>query len=99
MLPEKVSGDPRRSISRQADYFFFLAAFFLVAFFLVAFLAFFFAAMSTTPLSFVRVRATRAPPPKNVNNMNYLFFEMQIGLDIQKAPKMAMCKKAPFYKA
>jgi hypothetical protein len=39
-----------------------------------------------------------SPPPKNVNNMNYLHFELQIRLDIEKGPKMAMCKKPPFYK-
>jgi len=38
------------------------------------------------------------PPPKNINNMNYLHFEMQIGLDIEKEPKIAMCKKPVFYK-
>ena len=75
----------------EVNYFFFvfLAAFFLVAFFFTAFLAFFFAAMDLTPLSFVRVRATLSPP-KNVNNMNYLLFELQIQLDIEKGPKRAM---------
>ena len=39
-----------------------------------------------------------SPPPKNVNNMNYLHFELQSRLDIEKWPKTAMCKKPAFYK-
>ena len=88
---------PEKKKLTYVNYFFFLAAFFLVAFFLVAFLAFFFAAMSTTPLCSSGSERL-SPPPKNVNNMNYLLFELQIGLDIQKARKRAMCKKPAFYK-
>ena len=39
-----------------------------------------------------------SPPPKNTNNMNYLHFDLQIRLDIEKGPKTAMCKKPAFYK-
>ena len=80
-------------------FFFFLAAFFFVAFFAAFFFtAFFFAVTGMFDSSIVCLGRTTEVTPQNKVNMNYLLFEMQLSLDIQKARFWAECRKPAFLK-